>query len=200
MKIKSCILVLILWNIFVLDLSAQEISYTDKFVQAALRRTQEQVVYDGRYFTIPYPGGDVPANVGVCTDVIIRTYRVLGIDLQKRVHEDMKSHFELYPKTWGLKKPDSNIDHRRVPNLQVFFTRKGQALPISGKGSDYKPGDIVTWNLSTQRILPHIGIVTDLKSENNKRPLIVHNIGRGPELEDMLFDFKITGHYRYLEK
>ncbi len=200
MRIKLYILVFIFWNVFVTGLCAQGISFTDKLVQAALKRTQQQVVYDGRYFTIPYPWGDVPAHVGVCTDVIIRTYRALGIDLQKRVHEDMKSNFEQYPKTWGLKKPDPNIDHRRVPNLQVFFTRKGQALPISSKGSDYKPGDMVTWNLSNQRILPHIGIVTDLKSADNERPLIVHNIGRGPELEDILFDFKITGHYRYVEK
>ena len=200
MRIKPFILACMLCNLFVIDLCAQEISFTDNLVQAALKRTQQQVVYDGRYFTIPYPGGDVPAHLGVCTDVIIRTYRVLGIDLQKRVHEDMESHFEQYPKTWGLKKPDSNIDHRRVPNLQVFFTRKGQVLPVSSNGSDYKPGDIVTWNLSTQRTLPHIGIVTDVKSEDNKRPLVVHNIGRGPELEDMLFDFEITGHYRYIEK
>ena len=163
--------------------------------QAALERTKHFVIYNGSYRKISYPNGDVPAYFGVCTDVVIRSYRVLGIDLQKRVHEDMKAHFKSYPKNWGLKRTDTNIDHRRVPNLQVFFTRKGQSLKVTHNPRDYKTGDMVTWKLNNN--LPHIGIVVDRRSEDGKRPLIVHNIGFGPQLEDMLFDFTITGHYRY---
>ncbi|MBK6895319.1 MAG: DUF1287 domain-containing protein [Alphaproteobacteria bacterium] len=165
--------------------------------QAALKQTETEVTYDGRYFKIPYPGGDVPAHLGVCTDVIIRAYRALNIDLQKEVHEDMKRNFSLYPKLWGLKSTDTNIDHRRVPNLQVFFTRHGQSLPVSQNPDDYKTGDLVTWNLKTVGTLPHIGIVTDKRSADTLRPLIVHNIGAGTVLEDMLFSYTITGHYRY---
>lgn len=165
--------------------------------QAALQRTQAQVTYDGRYVRIPYPNGDVPANIGVCTDVVIRAYRALGIDLQQRVHEDMKRHFSAYPskRLWGMKGTDSNIDHRRVPNLQAFFKRHGETLAITQKGSDYHTGDLVTWLLPGN--LPHIGIVSD-KIGASGNPKIVHNIGAGPQLEDRLFDFKITGHYRYL--
>jgi uncharacterized protein YijF (DUF1287 family) len=126
---------------------------------------------------------------------VIRSYRALGIDLQKLVHEDMKTHFEFYPKNWGLKRTDTNIDHRRVPNLQVFFSRRGQSLRVTHNPKDYRPGDLVTWLLDNN--LPHIGIVVDQRSEDGKRPLIVHNIGAGPRLEDMLFDFTITRHYRY---
>ena len=170
----------------------------DDLIKAAIAQTQEDVKYDGRYFTIPYPNGDVPAHLGVCTDVIIRAYRSQGIDLQKLVHEDMKAHFELYPKLWQLKRTDTNIDHRRVPNLQIFFKRFGESLPVTKDGTDYKPGDLVTWNLrSDGGSLPHIGIVTDKFSPDGTRPLIVHNIGAGPKLEDMMFDYKITGHYRY---
>jgi uncharacterized protein len=165
-------------------------------IEAAIGQTDDGITYDGRYFTMPYPNGDVPAHLGVCTDVIIRAYRALGIDLQKLVHEDMKKHFGLYPKLWGLRRTDTNIDHRRVPNLQVFFKRFGTSLPVTDNPADYKPGDLVTWNLRNDGgSLPHIGIVTDKKAGNN--PLIVHNIGRGPEIENMLFNYKITGHYRY---
>lgn len=169
---------------------------------AALARTEHSVRYDGRYIKIGYPLGDVPADIGVCTDVVIRAYRALGIDLQEKVHQDMKAHFNLYPKTWGLKKPDANIDHRRVLNLKVFFKRFGETLPISDNAEDYQPGDIVTWNVKPfwqpgKQPLPHIGIVVDKKSEDGKRYQVVHNIGRGPKLEDMLFEFPITGHYRY---
>ena len=171
---------------------------TQKLINAAIEQTDDGVVYNGAYFTIPYPGGDVPAQYGVCTDVIIRAYRTLGIDLQQLVHEDMKAHFALYPKLWGLKRTDTNIDHRRVPNLQVFFKRHGQSLPVTQNGADYKPGDMVTWNLrGDSGSLPHIGIVTDKLSPDGKRPLIAHNIGAGPVVEDMLFDYKITGRYRY---
>ncbi|EOB4260385.1 DUF1287 domain-containing protein, partial [Vibrio vulnificus] len=153
--------------------------------------------YDGSYIKIAYPNGDVPPSLGVCTDVIIRSYRKLGVDLQVLVHEDMRDNFSLYPsnRIWGLSKPDRNIDHRRVPNLQIFFKRHGQSLTISDEGLDYKAGDIVTWMLPGN--LPHIGIVTNDLSQDGKRPLIVHNIGSGPVLEDMLFDFQITGHFRY---
>lgn len=168
-----------------------------KLVEAALKRTHQNVRYDGRYIKIPYPNGDVPKDIGVCTDVIIRSYRALGIDLQQLVHEDMAKHFNQYPskRIWGLDKPDSNIDHRRVPNLQVFFSRFGQELAISNDPSSYKAGDLVTWLLPGN--LPHIGIISDKVNSKTGLPLIVHNIGMGPKLEDMLFDYKITGHYRY---
>ncbi|EHK9050643.1 DUF1287 domain-containing protein [Vibrio vulnificus] len=166
-------------------------------VDAAKERTTHTVIYDGSYIKIAYPNGDVPPSIGVCTDVIIRSYRKLGVDLQVLVHEDMRDNFSLYPsnRIWGLSKPDRNIDHRRVPNLQIFFKRHGQSLLISDEGLAYKAGDIVTWMLPGN--LPHIGIVTNDLSQDGKRPLIVHNIGSGPVLEDMLFDFKITGHFRY---
>ncbi len=163
--------------------------------KAALERTTHTVRYDGSYRSISYPNGDVPENTGVCTDVVIRSYRALGIDLQKRVHEEMKADFQAFPNRWGLKTTDSNIDHRRVPNLQVFFSRRGQSLKVTHHPRDYQPGDLVTWLLDNN--LPHIGIVVDRRSEDGKRPLIVHNIGAGPMLEDRLFEFKITGHYRY---
>lgn len=166
-----------------------------ELIQAAIERTTHQVTYDGRYLGIAYPGGDVPDNIGVCTDVVIRSYRKIGIDLQKEVHEDMRTHFSAYPKNWGLKRPDTNIDHRRVPNLQVFFQRHGKELPVTKNAQEYKAGELVTWMLPGN--LPHIGIVTDKRSADGKRPLIVHNIGQGPKLEDMLFDYPITGHYRY---
>jgi len=169
--------------------------FSRKLVEAAIARTLVLVTYDGSYRKIGYPGGDVPDNIGVCTDVVIRAYRKLGIDLQRDVHLDMKANFSLYPPKWGLKRPDTNIDHRRVPNLQTFFSRKGKKLPVSDNPAEYKPGDLVTWNLPGN--LPHIGIVTDKKSEDGSRPLIVHNIGGGPVLEDMLFSYKITGRYRY---
>ena len=182
--------------IWVVPVQADD-TFAKKLAQAAIERTAHEISYDGSYFKIPYPGGDIPAHLGVCTDVIIRTYRALGIDLQKEVHEDMKAHFNAYPKLWGLKSTDTNIDHRRVPNLQAFFTRKGQSLPVTQNPADYKTGDLVTWNLKTIGTLPHIGIVTDRRSRDGLRPLIVHNIGAGTTLEDMLFSYTITGHYRY---
>ncbi len=173
----------------------QDTSFTVKIVEAARERTQHEVTYDGSYRSIPYPMGDVPDHIGVCTDVVIRSYRSLGIDFQRLVHEDMKAHFSEYPKHWGLKKPDPNIDHRRVPNLQAFLTRHGEVLPVTTQGSDYQAGDLVTWTVAGR--LPHIGIVTDERVPGTDRPLIVHNIGEGPQIEDMLFEFPITGHYRY---
>jgi uncharacterized protein len=169
--------------------------FSQKLVTAAIERTTHHVTYDGRYQSISYPNGDVPDNIGVCTDVVIRSYRKLGIDFQKDIHEDMKPNFSKYPDTWGLTRPDKNIDHRRVPNLQTLFKRKGMVLGVSTDPSDYVPGDLVTWMLPGN--LPHIGIIIDKKSSDNKRPLIVHNVGRGPKIEDALFDYPITGHYRY---
>jgi uncharacterized protein len=163
-------------------------------IAAAVAQTQARVTYDGAYRRIPYPGGDVPATIGVCTDVVIRAYRRVGIDLQVKVHEDMKRAFAAYPRLWGMTRPDPNIDHRRVPNLQTFFRRAGAAVPVSRDATAYRPGDLVTWMLPGN--LPHIGIVSDKKSAAG-RPLMIHNIGRGPEIEDMLFAYSITGHYRY---
>ncbi|GAA79954.1 DUF1287 domain-containing protein [Pseudoalteromonas sp. BSi20495] len=181
-----------------LSVNAYAASFDDDIVAALLERTTHNVTYDGSYHSIAYPGGDVPANVGVCTDVVIRSYRLLGIDLQKLVHEDMLKSFELYPskRIWGLTKPDKNIDHRRVPNLQVYFKNHGQVLAKSSNVNDYKTGDIVTWMLPGN--LPHIGMVVNELAKDTGNPLIVHNIGRGPEKSDMLFDFKITGHYRFV--
>ncbi|MGV6853221.1 MAG: DUF1287 domain-containing protein [bacterium] len=180
-----------MFYLFVNTASAMSLS------DAALGRTSHDVQYDGRYLKLAYPGGDVPDNLGVCTDVVIRSYRALGIDLQQRVHEDMLAHFDAYPskRMWGLNRPDANIDHRRVPNLQVFFSRNGKKLKISDQAEDYKPGDLVTWMVAGN--LPHIGIVTEQKNPQTGRYKIVHNIGRGPVLEDMLFDYPITGHYQY---
>jgi uncharacterized protein YijF (DUF1287 family) len=169
--------------------------FPDKLVEAAIERTSHQVVYDGSYRVIDYPGGDVPDNIGVCTDLVIRSYRAIGIDLQKLVHEDMTVNFKDYPQIWGINRPDTNIDHRRVPNLQTFFRRQGTTLPKSDDAAAYSPGDMVTWMLPGN--LPHIGIVINRPSSDGQRPLIVHNIGGGPETEDILFDFPITGHYRY---
>lgn len=163
--------------------------------EAALSLTAQHVKYDPGYFAIAYPNGDVPDDKGVCTDVIIRAYRKLGIDLQKEVHEDMVRNFDKYPKLWGLKTTDKNIDHRRVPNLMAFFKRKGTVLPITRNADDYKPGDIVAWNLGGN--ITHIGIVVNRKAKDGTRNLIVHNIGAGQVLEDCLFKFKIIGHYRY---
>lgn len=166
--------------------------------KAALSLTKQHVVYDPSYFSIPYPNGDVPSGKGVCTDVIIRAYRKLDVDLQKEVHEDMKANFNAYPKLWGLKSTDRNIDHRRVPNLMTYFERQGAALAISNDAKDYLPGDVVSWNLGGA--ITHIGIVVDKKSADGNRYLIVHNIGAGQVLEDCLFNFKIIGHYRFLPR
>jgi len=163
--------------------------------ESALELTKQNVTYDPSYFSIDFPNGDIPSGKGVCTDVVIRAYRKIGIDLQKEVHIDMKSDFNAYPKIWGLKTTDKNIDHRRVPNLMTFFKRKGAEKSISENAQDYAPGDIVCWNLGGA--ITHIGIVVDKKSKDGKRNLIVHNIGGGQVLEDCLFDFKIIGHYRY---
>jgi uncharacterized protein YijF (DUF1287 family) len=165
-------------------------------VQAARARTTLHETYDGSYRSIAYPMGDVPSDRGVCTDLIVRAYRALGIDLQVLVHEDMRAHFELYPKLWGLLKPDRNIDHRRVPNLQRFLERAGASKPVTNVPGDYVAGDMVTWMLPGN--LPHIGIVSDKKTSDGRRPRIIHNIGAGPVEDDILFAYPITGHYGLL--
>ncbi len=164
-----------------------------RLLQSAYEQIGKTVIYDPAYQSIAYPGGDVPIDRGVCTDVIVRAYRGIGIDLQVLVNEDMRKAFGAYPRKWKLTRPDPNIDHRRVDNLRVFFTRHGQSLPVTNEAADYKPGDIVSWQLADGR--PHIGLITDKQS--NGRPLAIHNIGDGAQLEDVLFTFKITGHYRY---
>ena len=174
------------------------LNFEQDIVDAAHERTTHSVRYDGSYLSIGYPWGDVPGETGVCTDVVIRSYRQLGVDLQQLVHEDIREHFSSYPseRIWGLKRPDKNIDHRRVPNLQAFFTRHGEVLKVTDKQTDYKPGELVTWMLPGN--LPHIGIVSDRKNTETGNPMIVHNIGNGPELQDMLFRYEITGHYKYI--
>jgi uncharacterized protein YijF (DUF1287 family) len=171
--------------------------FLPRLLAAAHERTTHIVRYDGAYVRIAYPNGDVPADTGVCTDEIIRIYRAVGIDLQKLVHEDMQQNRAAYPNYWRATATttDTNIDHRRVPNLMVFFARKGKSLPITNRAEDYAPGDLITWDLGGN--VPHIGIVVDTKSPQSSRYLIVHNIGRGPKMEDVLFSWKITGHFSY---
>lgn len=185
--------------VFVLPISfaTGQNNFYEKLSKSAIELTKQKVKYDPRYFGIDYPNGDVPANIGVCTDVIIRAYRKLGIDLQKEVHEDMKANFNKYPKIWGQSNPDKNIDHRRVPNLMTFFSRRGIVKSKSTDPKDYIPGDIVCWDLGNG--ITHIGVVVNLKSKDNKRFMIVHNIGNGQVLEDCLFSFSIIGHYRYAQ-
>lgn len=171
--------------------------FLKKLVAAAEERTHHTVRYDPAYVRIPYPGGDVPADTGVCTDEVIRSYRAVGVDLQKEVHEDMGKNFSAYPRQrrWLNWQPDTNIDHRRVPNLMVFFSRKGETLAVTARAEDYSSGDIVAWDLGGGVL--HIGIVVGEKSAEGGRHLIVHNIGQGPKMEDVLFQWKIIGHYRY---
>jgi uncharacterized protein len=165
-------------------------------ITAALDQTLQHVRYDPAYVVIEYPGGDVPLDTGVCTDVIIRAFRsAFSVDLQKLVHEDMRAHFASYPKLWGLSRPDRNIDHRRVPNLQRFLTRQEASLPISDKPASYLPGDLVAWDLNDKGLW-HIGILAP-DPAGGDRPWVVHNIGRGPELSDCLFSYTIVGHYRF---
>jgi uncharacterized protein len=172
-------------------------AFLEELSAAAIARTHHTVRYDPQYVRIPYPGGDVPADTGVCSDEVIRAYRALGIDLQKEVHEDIVANFSAYPnqRRWLLTHPDSNIDHRRVPNLMVFFGRKGTSLPVTTRAEEYGAGELVTWDLGGG--VPHIGIVVDRKSAAGERYMVVHNIGAGPKMEDVLFSWKITGHYRY---
>lgn len=163
-------------------------------IRGALAQVGVTRGYDPSYRSIRYPNGDVPLETGVCADVIVRAFRTAGIDLQVLIHEDMKAHFDAYPRNWGLRKPDTNIDHRRVPNLAMFFRRRGKALPVTGRASDWKPGDIVIWRLPSG--VPHIGIVSNTVAEG-ARYTVVHNIGSGAQNEDVLFAWTVTGHYRW---
>lgn len=165
----------------------------DALVTAARQQVGVTLSYDPSYRRLSYPNGDVPLTTGVCTDVVIRALRQQGLDLQQAVHQDMRANFRLYPKNWGLSRPDSNIDHRRVPNLMTWFKRQGWSLPLGQDAERYRPGDIVTWDLGGG--LTHIGIISDRQAGSGV-PLVLHNIGRGTQEEDILFSFKITGHYR----
>lgn len=167
-----------------------------KVLANARRQMEVTKSYDPAYTVIAYPNGDVAQEKGVCTDVVIRGLRAANVDLQKEVHEDMNANFAAYPKKWNLPKPDANIDHRRVPNLQTFFIRRGKSLPITDKSADYQAGDIVSWDLNGKG-LTHIGLVSDRFDPQTKRPFIIHNIGSGAVEEDVLFEWKITGHFRY---
>jgi uncharacterized protein YijF (DUF1287 family) len=165
-------------------------------VLAAEAQIGRTVAYDPAYVRIAYPGGDVSVDRGVCTDVIIRAYREgLNFDLQKAVHEDMAAHFSAYPKLWGMKRPDSNIDHRRVPNLQTYFTRRGASLGVTDRAGDYHAGDLVSMMLPGN--LAHIAIVSATATDDGARGMLIHNIGGGTQLEDVLFRFALTGHYRF---
>jgi uncharacterized protein YijF (DUF1287 family) len=174
-------------------------TFEEKLSRAAISIIDPTIDYDPSYISIKYPNGDVPKNKGVCTDIVIRAYRKLGIDLQKEVHEDMKANFFKYPnlKKWGMTKTDTNIDHRRVPNLEIFFERKGIKLAVTENANDYKTGEIVTWMINGK--LPHIGIITNKKTADGKRNLIVHNVGYGQVLEDCLFSYEIVGHFKYIK-
>ncbi|MDL5366881.1 DUF1287 domain-containing protein [Xanthomonas sp. NCPPB 2654] len=164
-------------------------------IAASRERMSLGEVYDPKYYTMAYPGGDVANDRGVCTDVVIRAYRHLGIDFQQLIHEDMRRDFSAYPQLWGSQSTDRNIDHRRVPNIERFLTRKGASLPISDRAVDYRPGDLVTWRLAGG--LPHIGIVSDRHAPSSDRLLILHNIGAGTAEDDVLFSYPIVGHFRY---
>ena len=167
-----------------------------KFVEAAQAQIGKTLTYDPAYTSLEYPGGDVPIDRGVCSDVAIRAFRGVGFDLQKEVHEDMQRAFSLYPKNWDLRKPDANIDHRRVLNLRTFFKRRGKSLPVTKNAADYQPGDLVT--CIVPKNLPHIMIVSDQVSPlDPARRLVIHNIGQGARAEDRLFEFELTGHYRW---
>ncbi|MDF2074017.1 DUF1287 domain-containing protein [Pseudomonas mendocina] len=183
------LVLLLAWS---LALAAQAIE-ADRLVLDARKQVGVTLGYDPAYRQLSYPGGDVPMATGVCTDVVIRALRQQGLDLQEAVHRDMRGNFAVYPNNWGQSRPDSNIDHRRVPNLMTWFKRHGWSLPVSQDADSYRAGDIVTWDLG--RGLTHIGIVSDRQASNGA-PLILHNIGRGTQEEDILFTYRITGHYR----
>ena len=189
---KSYLSILFLFNSLLL---VAQTGFSDRLADSAILLTEQNVIYDPAYYSLEYPNGDVPDDRGVCTDVIIRAYRMFGTDLQKEVHEDMKDNFDKYPDIWGLTSTDKNIDHRRVPNLMVFFSRQGEVKSITVDPADYLPGDLVCWDLGGG--ITHIGIVVDIRSPDGKRNMIVHNIGAGQVLADCLFDFIIIGHYRY---
>lgn len=166
-----------------------------RMLAAAHAQIGVTVRYAPAYVRLDYPGGDLPADRGVCSDVLVRALRAVGIDLQVAVHRDMQAHFSAYPGHWGLAGADANIDHRRVPNLERYFERSGKSLPLSRDPVDFEAGDFVSWRLDGGQ--PHIGMVSDRRSADGRRPLIIHNIGAGTQLEDVLFEWKMTGHFRY---
>jgi len=178
-----------------LEADSTRVDSINKIIENAIWQTSVTKIYDPSYVVINYPDGDIPMERGVCCDVIVRAFRSVGIDLQKEIHNDMANAFDRYPQIWGLNKPDTNIDHRRVPNIMTYLQRQKKAVPVSRVSKDYKPGDIVTWKIPGN--LDHIGIVTNIPVENSDRFKVVHNIGAGAQLEDVLFEFEITGHYRY---
>lgn len=178
------------------NLSAVQSEEIRNLLESAIEQTKMTKSYDPQYVVLSYPNGDVPIEKGVCTDVVIRAFRRAGVDLQKEVHEDMQANFSVYPKKWGLKSPDTNIDHRRVPNLQTFFSRRGKSLAITQNAENYRPGDVVAWDLDGKG-LTHIGLVSNIYNKSTKRYLIIHNIGGGAKADDKIFDWKIIGHYRY---
>lgn len=162
--------------------------------RAAAEQIGRTLHYDPAYVRLEYPGGDVPLERGVCTDVVVRALRAAaGVDLQQRVHEDMRRHFTLYPQLWGLKGPDRNIDHRRVPNLRRYFERQGWALPVGRSPDDFQPGDLVACTVPPG--LPHIMVVAERRPPGGV-PRVIHNIGQGVKEEDRLFEFPLNGHYR----
>ena len=195
MKHFFCLLFLTLS--IIIHTQSKSISFDVKLANAGVSIEDASIMYDGSYYSIGYPDGDVPANIGVCTDVIIRAYRILGIDLQKEVHEDVLKNNDAYSR---IKKIDKNIDHRRVPNLATFFKRHGKVLPITNDPKDYKPGDVIWWNLSPAGSLNHIGLVVNEKSADGLRYLVIHNMGGGQVIKDFLFGAKIVGHYSYQKK
>ncbi|HKQ91138.1 MAG TPA: DUF1287 domain-containing protein [Blastocatellia bacterium] len=170
----------------------------EKVNAGAIEQTTQTTSYDASYVKLDYPNGDVPLDTGVCADVVVRAFRKAGIDLQKELHQDMKKNFAKYPQKWGARRPDTNIDHRRVPNLMTWFDRQGKARPVTKDAKDYLPGDVVAWQLDNG--LPHIGMVSKIKVGETERYAVVHNIGLGARIEDALFVWKITGHYRYFEQ
>ena len=164
-------------------------------LDAAVAQVGVTIYYDPAYVSLDYPLGDVPPDRGVCSDVVVRALRAVGVDLQLEVNRDMRAHFTDYPSLWGLRKPDANIDHRRVPNLETWFAREQRSVPVSSESATYLAGDIVSWRLAGG--LPHIGIVAAQRSADGQRPLIIHNIGAGVHIEDVLFAWTIRGHYRW---
>jgi uncharacterized protein len=170
-------------------------------IEGAIEQTGYTFSYDPSYARLSYPGGDVPLDRGVCSDVVVRAFRKAGVDLQKEVHEDMRRSFSAYPKQWGARRPDSNIDHRRVPNLMTYFKRARKDLPLAKDPAEYLPGDVVAWDLGNG--LVHIGLVSNIKSDARGQGAashnIIHNIGAGARIEDVLFSWKIIGHYRYFD-
>jgi uncharacterized protein YijF (DUF1287 family) len=180
--------------LFLLSFHAARADTAFDLVAAARAQVGITLIYDPSYQSIAYPMGDVPMKRGVCSDVVIRAFRAVGVDLQQELHRDMARHFAAYPKTWGLVRPDRNIDHRRVPNLATWFTRQGYDLPVSQDVAAYRPGDVVTWILGGGQ--PHIGIVSDQRSQDGARPLVIHNIGWGAREDDALFAHRITGQFR----